>query len=96
MKRFYSKKAKVLLAIACILFATCCLLSEFRYEVLHPKHDFWEHAYYDAGKVYAGLALSKYDSDFNVDLLNGMNCYFGIIDGDVGNCCDSNRNKLLF
>ena len=89
MKRFYSKKAKILLAIACILFATCCLISTISYHIL-GIYDFRNRVNTDPGKAYATLALSKYDSDFNADLLNGMNCYYGIIDGNVTEDTDLN------
>ena len=89
MKRFYSRKAKILLAIACILFATCCLISTISYHIL-GIYDFRNRVNTDPGKAYATLALSKYDSDFNADLLNGMNCYYGIIDGNVTEDTDLN------
>ena len=47
-----------------------------------------------AGEAYAVLALSKYDSDFNVEMLNRMNCYYGIIETDNISNLDLNDNSI--
>ncbi len=98
MKRFYSKKAKILSAIACIFFALCFLMSSaasFLYvKEFDSGNEFREYVYSNAAQAYAALALSKYDSDFNADLLNEMNCYYGIIDGKVTEETDLNNDEI--
>ena len=103
MKRFYSIKAKLLLAIACIFFTVCFLVSIVASYIIGAKTDFSDgsttysfrkEVFDDAGKAYAVLALSKYDSGFNTDLLNRMNCYYGVIDGDISVDADLNDNRI--
>ncbi|MBO4457411.1 MAG: HAMP domain-containing histidine kinase [Butyrivibrio sp.] len=55
---------------------------------------FRNHIYDNAGGAYAALALSGYESGFNADRLNEMNCYFGIIDGKVTQNTDLNDDKI--
>ncbi|WP_051625315.1 sensor histidine kinase [Butyrivibrio sp. AE2005] len=103
MKRFYSIKAKILLAIACIFFTVCFLVSIVASYIIGAKtyhsdgsttYSFRKEVFDDAGKAYAVLALSKYDSGFNTDLLNGMNCYYGVIDGAISEDADLNDNSI--
>ena len=98
MKRFYSKKAKILLAIACIFFAMSFFISAVAYFVIFDSSmlgydEFRKNIYESAGNAYAALALSKYDSDFNAGLLNNMDCYYGIIEGEVTDDTDLNNNE---
>ncbi|MBO4912212.1 MAG: hypothetical protein J5504_05755 [Butyrivibrio sp.] len=102
MKRFYSRKAKIVLAIACIFFFICFCVSVVAFSILHRTSyretgrvkDFDVDVYEDAGIAYAVLALSKHDSGFNSDLLNGMNCNYGIIEGKVDSDTDLNDNSI--
>ena len=94
MKRFYSKKAKILSAIACIFFTACffvCFAATYIFKntvytardgVYGDVPEFELDAYYDAGNAYAVQVLSKYDSGFTSELLDKMNCYYGVIEGD--------------
>ena len=83
MKHFYSIKAKILLAIACIFFAMSFFISAVAYFVIFDGSmlgydEFRKNIYESAGNAYAALALSKYDSDFNAGLLvSGSKWYAG-------------------
>ena len=101
MKRFYSTKAKILLAIACIFFTVCFLVSIVASYIIGAKTDygdgsttysFRKEVFDDAGKAYAVLALSKYDSGFNtemqilmiteyifIEILTVFQCHHGIL-----------------
>ena len=106
MKRFYSKKAKILSAIACIFFTACffvCLAATYIFKnTVYTARDgvygdvpkFELDAYYDAGNAYAVQVLSKYDSGFTSELLDKMNCYYGVIEGDITNDTDLNDNSI--
>ena len=101
MKHFYSIKAKILLAIACIFFSMFFLMSTIAWFLFNGTEfnygdDFREHIYSNAAQAYAAIALSKYDSGFNADLLNEMNCYFGIVDGIVTEKTDLNDDGIYF
>ena len=98
MKRFYSKKAKILSAIACTFFAMCFLMSIianyiFNIDPCFLGIPFQKQVYSNAGQAYAALALSQHESGFNADLLNTMNCYYGIIDGKVTRNTDLNDDE---
>ena len=97
MKRFYSRKAKILLAIACTFFFVCFCLSVIAFHELNRngfRDEFRKRVYDNAGNAYAVQALSKYQSGFNVGFLNRMNCYYGIIEGYVSPDIDLNDPSI--
>ena len=76
MKRFYSRKAKILLAIACTFFFVCFCMSYIVFIMIdsdNNQKEIQDRIYDNAGNAYAAMALSKYESGFNVDFLNQMN-----------------------
>ena len=97
MKRLYSRKAKILLAIACTLFFVCfgmCVKVFLLIDSDNNQKEIQDRIYDNAGNAYAAMALSKYESGFNVDFLNQMNCYYGIMEGYASSYTDMNDPSI--
>ncbi len=100
MKHFYGKTGKIFLFVISTVFAfltiacsALCVMG-INWGLYENPYEFKSYVNRVAGSSYAAWVLSAEDSGFKSERLDGMNCYYGVIDGKDSGSFDYNSDDI--